>query len=70
MVKVVVQQACKLVKNPLCMIARPVHQIEDLHEYRLLGTSFCMPMQACIAQVWISKNAPIEFVKQDSEIPC
>jgi hypothetical protein len=57
-------------QKPLCMIAEPVHQIEDLHEYRLLGTSFCRPMQACIAQVCTSKNAPIEFVKQDSEIPC
>jgi hypothetical protein len=49
MVKVAVQWSCKLVKNPLCVIAEAVHQIKDLHEYRLLEMSFCMPMQACIA---------------------
>jgi hypothetical protein len=70
MVKVVVQQPYKLVKNPLCMIAEAVHQIEDLHENRLLGMSFCMTMQACIAHLWTTKSAPVEFVKHGSEIPC
>jgi hypothetical protein len=40
MVKVVVQWWCKLVKNPLCTIAKGVLQTGDLHESGLLETLF------------------------------
>jgi hypothetical protein len=42
----------------------------DLCESGLLGMAFCRLIQACIAQLWISKNAPVEFVKHGSEISC